>query len=141
MHQQNRYGAGTRRVGAGLMMFAALFTLTGMSGTECPDTTPGNGNNNGSCGTPVNSLPQITASDHVLGDANAPVTVFEYSDLQCPFCGRFDRNEFPDLMTNYIDTGKATRECIDGQLGCEDAQKDRTRNRGFGVGVFEPVMQ
>jgi protein-disulfide isomerase len=31
----------------------------------------------------------ITADDHVLGDKNAKVTIVEYSDFECPFCGTF----------------------------------------------------
>jgi len=32
------------------------------------------------------AVPEITADDHVLGPAAAPVTVLEYGDYECPFC-------------------------------------------------------
>ena len=32
------------------------------------------------------TLPEVTADDHVLGPAAAPVTVLEYGDYECPFC-------------------------------------------------------
>jgi len=44
--------------------------------------------------------------DPVKGNPNAPVTVVEYSDFQCPFCSRFFQQTLPLIEENYIDTGK-----------------------------------
>jgi protein-disulfide isomerase len=44
--------------------------------------------------------------DPVLGDKNAPVTVVEFSDYECPFCKRHFTDTYPDLKKDYIDTGK-----------------------------------
>ncbi|MGD2138089.1 MAG: thioredoxin domain-containing protein, partial [Gammaproteobacteria bacterium] len=41
-----------------------------------------------------------------MGDPEAPVTVVEFTDYQCPFCLRFTENTFPALKEKYIDTGK-----------------------------------
>ena len=43
----------------------------------------------------------------VKGDPNAPMTIVEYSDFQCPFCSRFTVQTLPTLLKEYIDTGKA----------------------------------
>lgn len=41
-----------------------------------------------------------------LGHDDAPVTVVEFSDYQCPFCRKFQAETFAALKTNYIDTGR-----------------------------------
>ena len=41
-----------------------------------------------------------------LGSPDAPVTIIEFSDFQCPYCERFYSQTFEQLKTNYIDTGK-----------------------------------
>jgi protein-disulfide isomerase len=41
-----------------------------------------------------------------LGAKEAPVTIIEFTDLQCPFCARFSAQTFPELQKKYIDTGK-----------------------------------
>src|SRR5262249_6631033 len=42
----------------------------------------------------------------MLGSKDAPLTIVEYTDYQCPFCQRFHLASFPEIKTNYIDTGK-----------------------------------
>lgn len=44
--------------------------------------------------------------DPSIGDQNAPVTVIEFSDFQCPFCGKFYSETYKPLYENYIKTGK-----------------------------------
>jgi protein-disulfide isomerase len=51
-------------------------------------------------------LSQISSSDFVLGDQNAPVTVVSYGDFQCPFCGKFFKETESVLREKYIKTGK-----------------------------------
>jgi protein-disulfide isomerase len=34
------------------------------------------------------------------------VTLVEYADLQCPYCGDFSRNVLPSLVRDYVRTGK-----------------------------------
>jgi protein-disulfide isomerase len=41
-----------------------------------------------------------------LGSPRAPVTVYEMSDFQCPFCRRFALETFPALRSQYVKTGK-----------------------------------
>lgn len=41
-----------------------------------------------------------------LGRADAPVTVVEFSDYECPFCQRFFATTLPALKRDYVDAGK-----------------------------------
>ena len=47
-----------------------------------------------------------TKGKQVMGAADAPVTVVEFADYQCPFCLRFTKTTFPHLKKKYIDSGK-----------------------------------
>ncbi len=40
-----------------------------------------------------------------VGKVDAPVVMIEYSDFQCPFCGRFARETEPALLRSYVDKG------------------------------------
>ena len=43
---------------------------------------------------------------NVLGTEGAPVTVIEFTDMQCPYCARYALQTFPQIRRNYVDTGK-----------------------------------
>jgi protein-disulfide isomerase len=66
----------------------------------------------------------VLATDIVIGDANAKVTIIEYSDPSCPYCGAVTGGNkqavaylkqrdstwepaIPGIIKNYVETGKA----------------------------------
>ena len=51
----------------------------------------------------LGGLPQ---SGSVLGNANAPVTLVFFGDLQCPICRDFSLGVLPGLVQNYVRAGK-----------------------------------
>ena len=58
------------------------------------------------------SQPQLPAKisaddDPVIGNPDAPISIIEFSDFQCPFCARFHVQTLPSLMEEYIEQGKA----------------------------------
>ncbi len=50
--------------------------------------------------------PQISESDAILGNTDAPITLIEFGDFQCPFCAKFHKEIEESLREEYIKTGK-----------------------------------
>ena len=44
--------------------------------------------------------------DPVKGNPDAPITIVEFSDFQCPFCAKFHEDTLQQLEQDYISTGK-----------------------------------
>lgn len=55
-------------------------------------------------------LAGIPQDGAVLGEPDAPVTITEYLDLQCPFCQRASEELLPDLISEFIAPGTASIE-------------------------------
>lgn len=53
-----------------------------------------------------NAEPADVDDDDVLGDESATVTLIEFTDYECPFCGRHYNDTLSQIKANYIDTGK-----------------------------------
>lgn len=63
------------------------------------------------------SVDELIDDDAMLGDADAPLTLIEFSDYECPFCKRHATQTMPDIKKNYIDTGKLKLVFRDYPLG------------------------
>lgn len=59
------------------------------------------------------------------GSAQAPLTLVEFSDYQCPVCRRFFDNTLPSVQKDFIDTGKLRHVYRDFPL--ESMHKDALR--------------
>ena len=55
----------------------------------------------------------LSQASPVFGEVDAPVTIIEFGDYQCPNCQKWFLNTKPDIVTNYIDTGKANLYFVD----------------------------
>jgi protein-disulfide isomerase len=53
--------------------------------------------------TPAGPVDVSVDDDPSLGPADAPVTIIEFSDFQCPYCSRFQTETFPQIIQNYGD--------------------------------------
>lgn len=62
--------------------------------------------------TSMDSKPTANSADLrlIIGDPAAKVGIIQYSDPQCPICKRFFEQTEPQLLREYIDTGKAYLE-------------------------------
>jgi protein-disulfide isomerase len=59
------------------------------------------------------NMKKIQQIGHTLGDINAPITIIEFGDYQCPFCGEWYAQTSPGINEKYISTGKAKLIFID----------------------------
>ena len=57
-------------------------------------------------GSSRRASPEGSARDPLQGSASAPVTVYEMSDFQCPYCRKHALEVFPALEQEYVRTGK-----------------------------------
>jgi protein-disulfide isomerase len=76
-------------------------SLVGASGDERKTVPPSTSQLAGDPAL-LRGLPQ---RGRILGSPNAPVTLVEYADLQCPYCAQWARSAFPELVRDYVRPG------------------------------------
>jgi protein-disulfide isomerase len=60
--------------------------------------------------------PVQTAGFPSLGKNDAPITMVEFTDFQCPFCRRHAANTLPQIRKNFVDTGKVRYVVVDNPI-------------------------
>lgn len=100
-------GAGYVNWGRGAAPVGSAATAKGTSAAALPTDASGQSSAGGDIASQIAELPRydipITADDPVLGPADAPITIVEFADFQCPFCIRHAQETDPRLKANYGD--------------------------------------
>jgi len=55
--------------------------------------------------TSANSAERPMVNDNAMGDPNAPITIEEFSDFQCPYCARFYEETEHQIADTYVTDG------------------------------------
>jgi protein-disulfide isomerase len=63
-------------------------------------------------------------NDPMKGDKNAPITMIEFSEYQCPYCKRYVDQTLDQIKEKYIDTGKVKYVFRDFPLGFHEHAKN-----------------
>jgi protein-disulfide isomerase len=98
----------------------ATSTTTGSTSTSSSTTTPTPATTTAGAETPAPAAgssatttaqagpaqPVVKPEDHVLGSADAPVTIIEYASMTCPHCAAFHAETMPKLKSEFIDKGQ-----------------------------------
>ncbi|MGC4190382.1 MAG: thioredoxin domain-containing protein [Thermomicrobiales bacterium] len=83
------------------------------------------------------ALSAIPQSGMTIGMTDAPITVIEYADFQCPFCANFALQMEPQLVQNYVATGQVRFEFqpmpILSSLALDDPANESVRAAEAGI--------
>jgi protein-disulfide isomerase len=63
------------------------------------------GTNNPGTAQAKKDVPKVVATEHILGNPNAPIKIVEYTDLECPFCKQF-HGTMKQVMDKYGKDGQ-----------------------------------
>ncbi len=97
MQEKNELSIPMAIIGAGLIIGLVIF-MTFHKSEPAPAT-------NSDSKTSTISYKPVSNSDHILGDSTAPITLIEFSDLECPFCKTFEVT-MNSLMQTYGKTSQ-----------------------------------
>jgi protein-disulfide isomerase len=104
-------------IAVALILVSALGSGGGTNASPAPATTAPAATTTGSKAPAAAKVPGAAATAalfkgipqtlNVLGRRDAPATMIEFADLQCPFCREYALNALPSLIDEYVRTGKA----------------------------------
>lgn len=87
-------------------------------------------------------LDGVPQSGIVLGSPEAPVTLVEYADLQCPYCRAWATYAFPELVRDYVRAGtvKIVFRGPTFELGRTGGPLQRFQPAALDAAAFRPAI-
>lgn len=97
----------TRRAYAGVAgaagLLAAALIAASLIGARAGESAPATEVSGGTTSALLSGIPQSGA---VLGRPDAPVTLVEFADVQCPYCADWSQTAFAEIVRDYVRPGK-----------------------------------
>lgn len=127
------------------MLLAAVVVVVvaiviSQGGSDDEDTTPASGGSaQPSQSAEVKELfGGIPQQGVMLGEPDAPATLIEFADLQCPFCAQYTTDALPTVIQDYVRSGRLRMELRllrfigpDSERGAEVAAAATLQDKGW----------
>lgn len=102
--QKNSFTAPSAILLGAIIIALAIVWALHPSATTSPTTAAQNVANPSAQAVDISNVK--TAGEPFVGDASAPVTIAYWFDYQCPFCKQDEETALPQVIKDYVNTGK-----------------------------------
>lgn len=117
-----------------ILLAVALVFIGVAYAMQWSSTKDGAGQQQPTSETPSAEEPDLSTAPYmVLGDDDAPVTIYEWTDYTCPYCGLYHRDTLPTVIKEYVDEGKVRIEVHDVTYIGEQAEDAAVAARSAGL--------
>jgi len=108
---------------AAIAVVVVVVLVAGNHGSDEKTAASGGSTPVANAGAIQEQLGGVPQKGNMLGRSNAPITIVEYGDLQCPVCATFSNTIMPGVVQDYIRTGKARLQFRNFAFIGEDSNK------------------